>query len=140
MGTNEDYNVLVRERSRLSEEYRACERRIGECDELLKRLRPVKKQLVEIKSDFSSVVDGDQKISEETGSWRGTTFQKFRRQMSDVNAENRYYFNGSLDYALDALNDRITEIENKKAKEFGLLGRLAAAINSLANRIENYFN
>lgn len=72
--------------------------------------------------------------------WRGQTFRDFQSRGSTLTAENNTFYRASLDAALDAVNDEITRLENQKYNEYGLLGRLSSAINSLANKIENFFN
>ena len=140
MSADEEYNALKRKASKLKNDMNSCKTRIENCDSMLRRLRPVKDELTSIKADFGRVRKTDDNIGKEDSLWKGETLQSFRARMSDVSWENRDYHINTLDYYLDALNDKITEIENRKLKEYGLLGELSASFNWVANKIENFFN
>ena len=137
---DEGYNWLLQQKEDAWNRYKACQNRIEECEHMLSRLKPVKEEVSAIKAEFSSLMSRDEDILGDQGSWKGTTWGDFTACMSDVEGANNYYYINTLDACLDALNNRITEIENKKLGEFGLLGKLGSLVNSLANQIENYFN
>jgi hypothetical protein len=140
MSSDPEYDALLEEQSQTRSDYGACESRIGECDYLLGRLRPVKTEISTIKSEYEKVKKADDDIYGRKSSWKGNTSQTFHSKMLGVTFENNDYYLHTLDFVLDSINNRITEIENQKLQERGLLGRLGAILNSLANKIENYFN
>ena len=72
--------------------------------------------------------------------WKGETFSVFAAKGNHLLEENNNFYKNSLDAAHDAINNEITRLQNQINNEYGLLGRLASTINSLANRIINFFN
>ena len=141
MGTQEDYNALIRERDRTRSQYRSCESRIESCEYELRRLRPVKENISALKSRFKALRKDEKRLaSGKTASWKGDTRQAFLRGLEDAGWEADYYYKNTLDYALDAVNDRITALENQVMNEYGLLGRLGSALNYIGSKIENFFN
>lgn len=140
MTNDADYDALLVERSRKRAEYQACESRIDECDYLLRRLRTAKEEIVAQKAAYRKLIKTEQGIIDQKYAWKGESYDSYCRNANEVQRENAFYLNYSLDRALDTLNNRITEIENKRLREFGLLGQLASALNYLSNSIENFFN
>lgn len=140
MNENEEYQELLRQQSQTRSQYNACRDRIDECDYLLRRLRPVKEEIAAQKADYRRHISAERGLAEQKCNWEGDCYDEFRFLASEVRTENDDYLRQGLDRALDALNNRITEIENRRMNEFGLLGRLGSALNSLANSIENFFN
>lgn len=140
MADNAEYNKLVSQRNSARAQYNSCSSRINDCDELLRRLRKAKTAIKEQKETFKSIKKSDKNISKEKHDWEGSTYNSFKKKMGSLVDENEYYYKNSLDHVLDAINDEITRIENKKNDEKGLLGRLGSWINSLSNEIENFFN
>ena len=140
MSENEEYNELCRRIEQKRKERIAAEARIKKYDELLDRLKPVKKEIASIKYTFNYYVMVQDEYGKESSLWEGEQYQAFEREMDDVNGENKTYYHKSLDRVLDSLNDEITRIENLRLQEYGLLGDLISAINWLGNKIENFFN
>lgn len=140
MADNQEYNNLVNERNRKQGQYAACQNRIESVEYLLGRLRPAKAAVQELKKTFKTIRKEDADLKKEKTEWKGDTYNMFSGKMYEVTATNDRYYTGSLDHVLDELNNEITRLENKRMREHGLLGELGAAINSLANKIENFFN
>ncbi len=140
MSNNAEYDNLVNEKNATQRSYNACENRIEDCDELLRRLRPAKESIEDLKESFKENKKLDKKLKKEKRKWKGSTNDKFITEMESLIEVNDDYFENSLDVVLDAINTEITRIENIRLKEKGLLGRLGASLNSLANKIENFFN
>lgn len=140
MSSNEEYNSLVRQKSAKQAEYRAAQDRIEECDYLLGRLRRAKEVIQAQKKEFKNIKKRDEDLVEDKCDWTGSNYDRYRSKGGSMLAEDEFYLKNSLDTVLDNLNNEITRIENQKYNEYGLLGRLSSAINSLANKIENFFN
>lgn len=140
MADNAEYNRLVNRRAAKRREKAACEERIAKCDNLLARLRQVRNQVSNLKDDFKQTKKTDKKLSKEKFDWKGYTYDTFKGKMDVVKNENESYYDDSLDHVLDSLNNEITRIQNQRNSEYGLLGDLASAINSLSNSIRNFFN
>ena len=136
----QEYNNLVNQKKSKQKQYNACEDRIEEYDYLLKRLKAAKETVSAQKSSFSKIKKDDKNTVKEKYKWKGSNYNKFKSKGSSMMDENDTYYNKSIDYVLDSLNNEITRIENLKMDEYGLLGKLGSAINSLANKIENFFN
>lgn len=140
MSNNAEYDNLVSQKSSAQSQYNACSSRIENCDYLLRRLRSAKESIVELKEAFKVNKKLDKNLHEEKHDWKGSTYSSFSSKMSSLIDVNDIYYKDSIDHILDSLNDEITRIENQRMSEYGLLGRLGSWINSLANKIENFFN
>ncbi len=134
------YNSLVRRRKTARAQYRACSDRIEEYNYLLSRLRRAKERVAEQKKTFKTVKKEDAKIYKEKYDWEGKNYNSFKVKGEVAVDMNEDYYKNTLDYVLDSLNNEITRIENKRMNDYGLLGRLGSTINSLGNKIENFFN
>lgn len=140
MSQNQEYDALCAQRDNTQRQYNACADRIEDYEYLLNRLRPVKEILTSQKASFKSVRRADEDLLDGITGWEGQQYNDFLTKGEALKGENNYYLNHSLDHVLDSLNDEITRIENLKLNEYGLLGRLGSALNSLGNAIENFFN
>lgn len=136
----QEYNDLVREKRTTQSQYNACESRIENCDYLLRRLRSVKEVITQEKRNFAAVITKDNRTVKEKYDFKGSNYDSFISKSSSMQLENTSYHKDSIDYVLDSLNNEITRIENQRLDEYGLLGKLGSALNSLANKIENFFN
>lgn len=140
MSNNAEYDSLISQKSSAQSQYNACSLRIENCDYLLRRLRLAKESIVELKEAFKSNKKLDKNLREERRDWKGSTNNSFSTKMSTLIDANDSYYKDSIDHILDSLNNEITRIENQRMSEYGLLGRIGSWINSLANKIENFFN
>ena len=135
-----EYNRLVADKSRAQSDYQQCENRIEDCEYLLSRLYKAKGTISGLKSSFKVIKNIDKNTGKESYDWKGSNKSTFDSYMDTLNGVNDTYYKGSLDYVLDQLNNEITRLENKKMSEYGLLGKLGSLLNSLGNKIENFFN
>lgn len=140
MSDNAEYDSLVNQKKSKQREYNDCEDRIDDCNAKLRRLRAAKESIADLKSDFKDNKKLDKKMKKEERKWEGSTNDTFKSKMDVLIDTNDDYYKYSIDYTLDSINNEITRLENVKLSEKGLLGRLGASINSLANKIENFFN
>ena len=139
---NAEYDSLCAQRNNTQSQINSCNDRIENYDYLLRRLRTAKGTVSDLKSSFKKTVKNkDEDLFDAKRSWEGQQKDSFLNSYAgEVEGMNRYYYNYSIDHVLDSLNNEITRIENLRLKEYGLLGELGAALNSLINRIENFFN
>ena len=135
-----EYNRLVNKKAAKQAEKQACQKRIDNYDYLLRRLRPARDTVSELKSTFRTIKKEDKEIAEGKYKWSGQQYSKFKQKGNNIKSEDTYYCDNTLDHVLDSLNNEITRIENEKLKEVRLIGDLAAAINSISNSIRNFFN
>lgn len=142
MSKNDEYESLKAQKRNAQARYNATLGRIEECEYKINRLKRTKETLTEQKRAFSAIKKDDKGIVEQKkrSTWSGTRFSDFRSSGELLVETNETFYRISLDGALDAVNDEITRLENQKYNEYGLLGRLSSTINSLANKIENFFN
>lgn len=140
MASKAEYDDLVSQKTKAQGQYKACEDRIDDYDYLLKRLRQKKEWVTSLKESYKVHKKTTAELHEEDHKWTGSTYNSFNRKMNAVESADETYYKDSLDHVLDSINDEITRIENLKSEEKGLLGWLGARINSLANKIENFFN
>ena len=140
MPDNSEYNQLVKERNSKQSQYNACSSRISNYEGRIKRLKAQKTAVTELKDLYKIHKKITKDIHEEEHQWTGSTYNKYHSKMNNVETADDYYYRNSLDFVLDSINNEITRLENLKMQEYGLLGRLGSALNSLANKIENFFN
>lgn len=142
MPTNEEYESLKAQKREVQRKYNDALDRIEECDYKIARLKRTKAILTEQKCAFAVIKKDDESIIDQKkrSEWSGNRYSDFCAVGNDMVDVNEMFYSKSLDHALDAVNDEITRLQNLKLNEHGLLGRLASKINSLANRIENFFN
>lgn len=140
MSDNAEYDNLVAQKSNAQGSYNACQGRIDDCNYLLRRLKKAKESIADLKSDFKANKKLDKKMGDEKTTWQGSTYNNFATKMDVMSEVNEDYYKKSIDHILDSLNNEITRIENKRMEEYGLLGKLGSWINSLENKIENFFN
>lgn len=140
MANDEEYYQLIYQRSNAQSQYNSCESRIENCDYLLQRLKSARSSISEIKKSFEGNKKLDKELYEENHDWKGSTYSAFDTKMVTLNEANESYYQNSIDYVLDALNDEITRITNQRMSEYGLLGQIGVWLNNLSNRINNYFN
>ncbi|WP_195268325.1 DUF5082 family protein [Eubacterium sp. 1001713B170207_170306_E7] len=110
--------------------------KIAEIDAIYQTLKGQKKSMKELKKDVKSF--GEQSYPY----WQGNVFKtKYQEKLDSQIIEGGYEaVIGEIDTNLDALNTAKTEYENKVLASQGLIGVLAAGINSLINAIENFVN
>ncbi len=140
MSDNQEYNRLCRQKRNAQSNYNSCASRIENCDYLLGRLRKAKESISDLKDTFKTIKKSDKKSLDGKHEWKGSTYNALSGKVSSMNETNDSYYNNSIDYVLDSINNEITRIENERMSEYGLLGELGSWINSLANKIENFFN
>lgn len=140
MADSAEYNKLVNEKRNAQKQYNACKDRIEDCNYLIQRLKRAKSTLTEQKSNYKSIKQQDSATISKNYKWEGTQYNRFKTLGNSLLDEDNYYYKNEIDRVLDSINDEITRLENQQMKDYGVLGQLGSWINSLGNKIENFFN
>lgn len=139
MGDRAEYNRLVRDKSNAQSRLNSAIRERDAIQDKIDRLKAAKRALSEEYDSFSVVRKTVKNDVQQSYEWQGAKYDLFSAYGSSlVNANNTYYAN--LDDARDEINLAISRLENQLYEQEGLMGRLRSLINSLAHRIENFFN
>lgn len=125
-----------REVDRINRQNEKYQQKVNRIEKIYGRMQDAKRKLNVEKNDLSS-------YSEEVFPlWQGRL-----HTMTFVNPVQQGLVSGSysevirqVDANMDVLNNAKTDYQNRILRNYGLLGDLAAGINSLWNRIENWFN
>ena len=140
MADRAEYNSLVSQKDTTRSQYNACENRIGDYEYLIRQLKRKKETVTELKKSYKTHKKTTKEIHEEDHKWTGSTYKSFSKKMDAVETADEDYYTNSLDYVLDSINNEITRLENLKRDDSNLLGWLGNKLNSLINKIENYWN
>ena len=135
-----EYDSLVSQKSQAEGQARACEKRVEDYDNKIERLKRAAHQLPGMKSSFKSIRKAEKALSETGNDWMGETKNKFAQKIDTLETQNDRYYKNTLDYVHDELNNEITRLQNLRAEEWGILGRLYGVINDLGTKIANFFN
>lgn len=133
------YDLIDEQRKeidRINEQNAKYQKIVDKIKEIYNRMQEAKRQLNAQKNDLSSFSE------EQLPLWQGNLHTtKF------VNTVQQGLVSGSypkiisqVDANMDALNNAKTDYENRILRNYGILGDLAACINSLWNQIENWVN
>ena len=136
----QEYNSLVSQQSAKEREYAACQARINANNYLIDRLVPVRDKVSALKGRYVQLEKTDKSTINDKYDWKGSNRTRFDKDGDSIIDENLNYRKYSLDKVLDELNNEITRLKNLNLSEYGLLGKIGAAINSLANAIRNFWN
>lgn len=110
--------------------------KIAAIDALYQTLKGQKESMNTLKKDVNTMAD------EEHEFWKGNLIKtKYQEPLKSNVVEGGYAtIVTQIDTNLDALNTAKTECENQILASQGLIGQLAAGINTLINAIENFVN
>lgn len=140
MGSDEEYQSLLRRRDSLQSQCDSARHKIREVKRKLERLLAAKSELTEDKAMFGRIKKQDEQVIEGKHDWKGDVYDRFKTNGEEIMTENQAYYQNSLDYALDTVNIRISELENELLSQQGLLGQCLSGLNYVWTRIENFFN
>ncbi len=140
MGRQEEYDAKVSEKGQKEKAKQACEDRIADYDDQIERLEAAKEVLSEQKATFKQLKKKTDRLLESDLKWTGENFDIYKLRGYYVSEENQRYLDDSLDFVLDSLNRKITDLKNARGEERSILGFLASAIRDLATEIENWWN
>lgn len=108
-------------------------------DAQISRLNAVKRDLTAAKSEFKYVNVGTKSAVSDEYEWKGETYRYFSLKGECLTSEVIAYYD-YIDRVLDLINDKITELSNRRYSNLGIISDLYAWVNNLRNEIENLFN
>ena len=139
MSENNEYNQWVSEKSYAEDQVSSVRSQQTEVRAKIERLRTAKKILDNCYDSFEDVKKSVSKELNNNYQWKGTKYDEFVEMGNGLEYSNFAYLD-SIDKARDEINLKIAELENESFKMAGIIGDLLAWINTLAAKIENYFN
>lgn len=133
------YNQLSSEKSNAENEMSYIESMNQELSQQIEVLKQAKTIVSDEKGDFNIIKKTVRECVDNSYEWKGDNYDTFVNNGSSLKGDNDSYYT-SIDNALDRINDKITELENKIYENEGILGSLKICWNNLCNAIENLFN
>lgn len=140
MSVGDTLEALRGQREYTRQQYNNAQGRMNAINAKILRLKSAKTELESAKDRFKDFKEKDRKLFDTGGKWRGRSKSLFALKGNRIHIENERFYVKQLDRLLDSVNDEITRLENERNNLYGILGRLASGLNSLANEIENFFN
>lgn len=132
----ERIHEIEREIQRLKNQNQQYRQKIRQIEKIYDKMQSAKRSLIAQKNDLSSF------SNESLLNWKGHL-----HTTEFVNPVQQWLVSSSypqvirqVDANMDALNDAKTDYENRILHNYGIIGDLAARINSLENEIENQLN
>lgn len=139
MSDTAEYDRLVSDKANAQNQLSDAVRERDQIQDKIDRLKAAKRTLSDEYNSFHDVKRIVEGAVRQDYEWKGGTYDQFYGCGSAlVNANQVYY--GNLDDARDEINLEIMRLENRLYEQEGILGQLRSLINSLAHKIENYFN
>lgn len=139
MADTAEYNRLVNDKANAQNRLNNAVRQRDAIQDKIDRLKTAKRTLSDEYSAFSDVKRTVKSDVQHKYDWKGSKYDQFSGYGSALISTNQTYY-GNLDDARDEINMEIMRLENQLYEQEGLLGQLRSLINSLAHRIENFFN
>ena len=139
MSTNTEYDQLVSDKASAETQLSNAIWTREAIQEKIDQLKTAKRTLgncYDSYSDISRAVKSDISASYE---WNGSQYDRFSEFGDSLITANKTY-NDNIDEARDAINSEIARLENEIYRQDGIIGQLRAWINTLAHKIENFFN
>lgn len=133
------YNSLNRQKNSAETQMSEVRSQNRQLNDKIERLKSAKSIVETEKENFKAIKKGVSNIIDDGYEWKGDTYDKFKNNGSYLNEDHSNYY-ASIDLVLDAINNKITELENQIYRNDGVLGQLRSWWNSLCNSIENLFN
>ena len=116
-----------------------CQSRINDIDRKLERLKTAKRELTSDKSNAKTKKKDGDSFPDQLTRWEGDKHNTYISNTDQLSGYMDSYYK-DVDNALDAVCDAITSLENERSSQYGLLGSLVSAINSIGNEIEKLLN
>lgn len=130
---------LRRSRNQKINQKNQCESTINSINIKLSRLESAKYAMGLYKTDAKNQKSAAANVPDGLTPWEGDKKNTYINSANMLESDMEGYYK-SCDRALDAICDAITRLENERSNQYGLLGRLVSAINSLGNEIEKLLN
>ena len=140
MGDTAEYNRLVHDKANAQSRLNSAARKRDAIQEEIARLETAKEVLTEQYESFSDVKKTVKREAQQNYEWKGINYNQFAKHYGSALIDANQTYHENLDDARDEINLKISELENQLYEQEGILGQLRSLINSLAHRIENFFN
>lgn len=127
---------LKRDQARNQAQMDQCLSDSASIDEKLERLEAAKKKVDDVLQNAKSLRDAVEKQREDLDTWKGTKFNTYRSMVENQFNPNYKTFCDQLDQYYDAICDKITQLENERNDQEGLLGWFKGRANDIGNSIE----
>ena len=139
---------VERERSRINSQIQSNNNKLQECrrtneslDGQISRLMGARQRISEIKSQYLTIKNNENNalIKTESWKWKGKKFDEYNNNKApNVFRETNNYYK-DIDKILDAINMRISELQNQKYSD-DFIGNILKSLNSLHHQLQNLFN
>ena len=139
MDENEEYERLIDEQRTAQDDLDNVNNEYIRTQDQLERLKNVRRMLYDYCDSFRDVKKDVRRVLRDNYDWTGENFNRFSNYSSFLRDENENYYR-NLDDARDAINNEITRLENDMYRQEGLIGYFRALLNTIANKIQNFFN
>ena len=136
MATKSELDALISQAKAKINKYKKT---ISDCDDKIDRLKPVYKELSEIKDRFKESRNSTKEIFAEKGTWRGEKQTAFRNAGDALDSSYKAYYQ-RLDAAHDAVNRKIADLKAKKRELTPLIGDLWGNITRWQAELQNLGN
>ncbi|MBC1514218.1 DUF5082 domain-containing protein [Listeria booriae] len=127
---------LKRDQKRNQTEMDRCLSESASIDEKLERLEAAKKKVDDALQNAKLLRDTVEKQREELATWKGTKFNVYRSIVENSFSSDYKTFCNRLDEYYDDICDKITQLENERNDQEGLLGWFKSRANDIGNQIE----
>lgn len=142
--TDEEYQNLCSEKSAKESEASSVESTISSLDGQIEAMQAAYDSIDDAKESIKDIRKYIRNLPDDyDDSWKGSFADTIYTDCRKDGTRVDYYYTRYIDLIddiQDDLNWKLTELENERLRQETILGDLWAAINSLATRIQNWFN
>ena len=132
---------LEKKRDSVKKQMNDCEDRIEDYDDKIRRLEKAKEKVEDLKEEFKKkVTKPDKATKNRRREWVGSNYDSFATKMEWVLSDDEVYYEDTLDYVLDELNNEIARLKKARNGDNDLWAKLKNAWIDLCNKIENWLN
>lgn len=142
--TDEEYQSLCNEKSSKEAQASTVQSEINNLDDQIDAMQAAYDKIDEAKESIKDIRKYLRNLPDDyDDSWKGQFADGIYKDCKKDGIRIDFYYTRYIeviDEIQDALNLKLTELENERLRQETILGDLWAAINSLATRIQNWFN
>lgn len=140
---DEEYQNLCNQKDANARDQASVQETINDLDDQIERLQRAYDDLDDAKEGLKDVRKAIKKLPNEyDDDWEGQVAQEVYDECREDGSIEYFYtrYIDEIDTIQDDLNLKLTDLENEKLRQNGILGELVAIGNSLWTRIQNWFN
>ena len=140
--TESEYRAKEREKNRYEQEKRACERKIASLDDEIRELERAIKKMTTVYEEFKGEVKKLDRLLDEKRDFSGKQNRELvEREGESLLIEGKRCQKNVVNYALDQRENLCLEKRKKRNEQYGLLGKIQSAIDSVWTWMKtNWFN